>query len=116
MRIRSAETAAPAVSAASHCRYTERMRAAWPNASRDCTRSSITEGRREPVAVKMRMKVAIQGDTNALVVPCDREDVGIFRPCHADLRDVHHIEALLAQQGCRTRGKTLIQQDPFHAT
>jgi alpha-glucuronidase len=52
MVLRSAETAAPSESAASHWRYTDRIRSAWRRASRPSTRSNTTEGCPFPVMAK----------------------------------------------------------------
>jgi hypothetical protein len=112
----SAEIAAPSERAASHCRYTDRIRSAWPNASSPWTRSSTTEGRPCPVAAKVRVEIVIQRYADARIVTGELQNLGIFGPLHPDPGDMNGVKAARAKNGRCARSQPMIEENPFHTT
>ena len=65
---------------------------------------------------KMSVKIVVQRDADAGVIPRELQDVGIFRAIHPDLAHMYRVDTTLAQ--CFSRGgcQALIEEQARHAT
>ncbi len=62
------------------------------------------------------MKVMIQSDTNALLIPRSLQHREIICLFHSDLRNMNSIKHLFAKDRRRVWGEPLVQQKSVHAT
>jgi hypothetical protein len=62
------------------------------------------------------VKVMVQSYTDARLVSCELQNLGVFGSMHSDVEDMNGVKPLLTKYGRRTRSEPLVEENSSHAT